>query len=290
MVSSTRLNLFLYTAIRLFHIARFSSADSCSIRYVYCLPIVFFHYVCLLPGNCLVLLGIFIDCLLSCVFVDGICPLTDLLIMWAILRAPSCSSQSSPLPAESVLPIYRHKITRLFAVNTNQAKHRCVYSLQTHADAKFVFIFVRMTSRCCLVACIGTSNECNWNATSNLCRNVRSRRLQVLEALMVAMTSAMCAYILILVDTNCQDREKDKNEHPLEVWLSNVPGHVDGVLTNQMLRTYIYAWTFILHALITTRRTATFTWLTWLHAVTMLQHDMPARPRISCLHCTLSDV
>lgn len=31
------------------------------------------------------------------------------------------------------------------------------------------------------------------------------------------MMSAMIAYFLILIDWNCQDREKDKNEFPLEV-------------------------------------------------------------------------
>jgi Ca2+/Na+ antiporter len=48
-------------------------------------------------------------------------------------------------------------------------------------------------------------------------RNVRGRAVQVVEALMVAMTSAMCAFMLILIDSNCQDREKDENEHPVEV-------------------------------------------------------------------------
>jgi len=48
-------------------------------------------------------------------------------------------------------------------------------------------------------------------------RSVKGRGRQVVEAIMVAMSSAMCAFFLIYFDTSCQRKGKDPNKHPLQV-------------------------------------------------------------------------
>jgi len=50
-----------------------------------------------------------------------------------------------------------------------------------------------------------------------VCRSIKGRCRQVVEAVMVAMTSAMCAFLLIYFDQTCQEKGKDPNEHPLQV-------------------------------------------------------------------------
>ena len=62
----------------------------------------------------------------------------------------------------------------------------------------------------------------DWLSWTDACwsyRNVRGRIVRVVEAFMVAMMSAMFAFSLILIDRNCQERQKDKNQFPLEVRL-----------------------------------------------------------------------
>jgi len=48
-------------------------------------------------------------------------------------------------------------------------------------------------------------------------RSIKGRCRQVIEAVMVAMSSAMCAFFLIYFDSSCQEKGKDRNEHPLQV-------------------------------------------------------------------------
>jgi len=50
-----------------------------------------------------------------------------------------------------------------------------------------------------------------------VCSGIKGRCQQVIEAIMVAMSSAMCAFFLIYFDRSCQERGKDPNEHPLQV-------------------------------------------------------------------------
>jgi len=50
-----------------------------------------------------------------------------------------------------------------------------------------------------------------------VCSGIKGRCQQVVEAIMVALSSAMCAFFLIYSDPNCQERGRDPNEHPLQV-------------------------------------------------------------------------
>jgi len=50
-----------------------------------------------------------------------------------------------------------------------------------------------------------------------VCSGIKGRCRQVVEAVMVAMSSAMCAFLLIHFDRSCQEKGKDPNRHPLQV-------------------------------------------------------------------------
>jgi len=55
----------------------------------------------------------------------------------------------------------------------------------------------------------------------------------VIEAIMVALSSAMCAFFLIYFDPSCQVKGKDPNKHPLQV------NDVQGFYTAGFLK-YVY--------------------------------------------------
>ena len=58
---------------------------------------------------------------------------------------------------------------------------------------------------------------------------IKGRYQQVIEAVMVAMTSAMCAFFLIFFDGSCQEKGKDPNHYPLQV-------HIQGPDYKKILR------------------------------------------------------
>jgi chloride channel 7 len=64
-------------------------------------------------------------------------------------------------------------------------------------------------------------NHINYKLTLFRKRNVKRRCLKFLEAILVAMSSAMCAFFLIYFDKNCQNIGTDANAYPLQMYCND---------------------------------------------------------------------